>query len=36
MDLKEIEWGGMEGIDLVLDGDQWKAFVNTIMNHRVP
>jgi hypothetical protein len=38
MDLivREIGWGGMDWIDLAQDRDQWKALVNTIMNHRVP
>jgi hypothetical protein len=34
MDLREIEWGGMDWIDLVQDRDQWRALVNTIMNLR--
>jgi hypothetical protein len=36
MDLREIGWGGMDWIDLAEDRDQWMAFVNTIMNLRVP
>jgi hypothetical protein len=37
MDLKEIEWGGMDWIDLAQGGDQWRrALVNTVMNLRVP
>jgi hypothetical protein len=35
-DLREIEWGGMDWIDLAQDRDQWKALVNTVMNQRVP
>jgi hypothetical protein len=36
MDLREIEWGGMDWIDLAQDRDQWRALVNTEMNLRVP
>jgi hypothetical protein len=36
MYLTEIEWGGMDGIDLVQDRDQWGSFENTAMNFRVP
>jgi hypothetical protein len=36
MILREIGWGGMEWIDLVQDGCQWRALVNTVMNLRVP
>jgi hypothetical protein len=35
MDLTEIEWGGMDWIDLIQDGDRWMALVNTVMNLRV-
>jgi hypothetical protein len=34
--LREIEWDGMDWIDLAWDRDQWKGLVNTIMNLRVP
>jgi hypothetical protein len=36
MDLKEIGWGGMDRIDLAEDRGQWRAFLNTIINLRVP
>jgi hypothetical protein len=36
MDLREIGWCGMDWIDLAQDRNQWRAFVNTVMNHRVP
>jgi hypothetical protein len=36
MNLKVIEWGGMDWIDLVQNRDQWRALVNTVMNLRVP
>jgi hypothetical protein len=35
MDLEDIEWGGMDCIDLAQDRDQWRALVNTVMNLRV-
>jgi hypothetical protein len=36
MDLGEIGCNSMDWVDLVKDSDQWRAFVNTIMNVRVP
>jgi hypothetical protein len=36
MDLREIELDGMDWIDLAEDRAQWKAFLNTVMNLRVP
>jgi hypothetical protein len=35
MDVREIGWGGMGWIDLAQDRDQWRAFMNTVMNLRV-
>jgi hypothetical protein len=36
MDLREIEWDGVDWIDLAQDRDRWRALLNTIMNLRVP
>jgi hypothetical protein len=36
MGLREIEWDGMDWIDLAQDRDQWKDLVNAVMNIRVP
>jgi hypothetical protein len=35
-DLREIEWDGMDWIDLAQDRDQWRALVNIVMILRVP
>jgi hypothetical protein len=35
-DLREIGWESMAWIDVVQDRDQWRALVNTVMNHTVP
>jgi hypothetical protein len=36
MDLRGIEWNGMDWIDLAQDSDQWKLLVNMAMNLWVP
>jgi hypothetical protein len=36
MDLRELEWGAMDWIDVALDRDQRRALVNRLMNLRVP
>jgi hypothetical protein len=35
MDLREIGWGGVDCINLAQDRDQWRAYVNTVMNLRL-
>jgi hypothetical protein len=35
MDLTEIEWGGVDWIDMAQDKDQWRALVNTVVNFQV-
>jgi hypothetical protein len=36
MELREIEWDGMDWIDLAQDRNQWTSLVNTVMNLRFP
>jgi hypothetical protein len=36
MDLREIEWGGLDWIDLAQDRDKCRTLVNTVMNLQVP
>jgi hypothetical protein len=36
MDLGERGWDGRDWIKLAQDRDQWRAFVNMVMNLRVP
>jgi hypothetical protein len=36
MDLRETGWGGVDWIHLAQGRDQWRAFVNTVMNLWVP
>jgi hypothetical protein len=35
MDLRDIEWGGIDWINLAEDRDQWRAVMNMVMNFRV-
>jgi hypothetical protein len=35
MGLKVLEWCLMDWIDVTQDSDQWRGFVNTVMNLRV-
>jgi len=36
IDLREIGWDYVDWIHLTQDGEQWRPFVNTVMNHRIP
>jgi hypothetical protein len=36
IDLREIEWNGVDWIYLVQNRDQWRVLVNAVMNLRVP
>ena len=36
IDLKEVGWGGMDWIDLAEVRNRRRAFVNAVMNLRVP
>jgi hypothetical protein len=35
IDLIEIEWDGVDCVDLAQDRDQWRALMNTVMNLRI-
>jgi hypothetical protein len=34
MDLREIGWGAVDGIDMAQDRHPWRALVNTVLNLR--
>jgi hypothetical protein len=36
IDLKEVEWEGLDWIHLAQDSDKWRAVVNMVMNLRDP
>jgi hypothetical protein len=36
MDLREVEWSGLDWIDLAHQRNRWQALVNAVMNPWVP
>jgi len=36
LDLREIEWKGVDWIHHAQDREEWRAVVNTVMNLRAP
>jgi hypothetical protein len=36
MDLREVGWDGGDSINLAQDRDRWRAYVNAVMNLRLP
>jgi hypothetical protein len=36
IDLREKQWGDVDWIYLAEDRDQWRVFVNTVINIQVP
>jgi hypothetical protein len=36
MDFREVGWDGRDWINLTQDRDRWGAYVNAVMNLRVP
>jgi hypothetical protein len=36
MDLREMKWEGMNWMHLARDRDQWRIYVRTVMNLRIP
>jgi len=36
MDIQEVEYGGIDWIELAKDKDRWRALVNAAMNLRAP
>jgi hypothetical protein len=35
MDLREVDWGGVNWIDVAKDRKQWGALMTTVMNFRI-
>jgi hypothetical protein len=35
-DIKEIEYESVDWIHMVVDWDQWRTFLNAVMNHLFP
>jgi hypothetical protein len=35
MDLREVEWVGVDWIYMAQDRDHWRALVSTVMNLRI-
>ena len=36
IDVQEVGWGRMDGLDLAQDRDRWWAVLNVVLNFRVP
>jgi hypothetical protein len=36
MDIQEVEWGGIDWVNLVQDRDRWRALVNGVMKPQTP
>jgi hypothetical protein len=36
VNIRELNWGAMDWIDLSEDRDKWRALVNTVMDPQVP
>jgi hypothetical protein len=36
MDLRELEWNGVDWIDMAQDRNQWRALVNMVLNLWLP